>query len=101
MTKLVSCRGLICRLGNQLVLNNTDFDLSHGESVALLGSSGSGKTTLLRVIAGLEVAEHGEVQIDGTPASKDGRLLVPPHRHFQVLRPSVFSPASSNTLSSG
>jgi ABC-type Fe3+/spermidine/putrescine transport system ATPase subunit len=80
MTALVSCRGLVCRLGTQLVLNDTDFDAAEGESIALLGSSGAGKSTLLRVIAGLEVAERGEVFIDRAPASRGGRLLIPPHR---------------------
>lgn len=80
MTALVSCRKVVCRLGKQLVLDGTDFDVTGSESVALLGSSGSGKSTLLRVIAGLEIAERGEILIAGTPASHDGRLLIPPHR---------------------
>jgi len=80
MTPLVSCRALKCRLGNQPVLNSADFDVAKNESVALLGSSGSGKSTLLRVIAGLHVAERGEVLIAGKPASRDGHLLIPPHR---------------------
>jgi len=62
------------------VLNGTHFDVSNGESVALLGSSGSGKSTLLRAIAGLELPERGEVLIDGEPATRHGRLLIPPHR---------------------
>jgi len=80
MTTLISCRGLVCRLGNQVVLNGMDFDVAEGESVALLGGSGSGKSTLLRVIAGLQIAERGEVLIAGKPAARDGRLLIPPHR---------------------
>jgi ABC-type Fe3+/spermidine/putrescine transport system ATPase subunit len=80
MTTRVSSRGLVCRLGKQLVLDGTDFDVHESESVALLGSSGSGKSTLLRVIAGLETLEQGEVIIQGRPATKDGRLLIPPHQ---------------------
>ena len=30
--------------------------------IALLGPSGSGKTTLLRIMAGLEIADQGEVR---------------------------------------
>jgi ABC-type sulfate/molybdate transport systems ATPase subunit len=62
------------------VLNGLDLELSPGESLAILGSSGSGKSTLLRIIAGLEVPERGEVSLDGRPATRDGRLLIPPHR---------------------
>jgi ABC-type sulfate/molybdate transport systems ATPase subunit len=80
MTTWVSCRGLECSLGNQLVLRGTDFEVADSESVALLGSSGSGKSTLLRVIAGLEIARRGDVLIGGKPASSDGRRLIPPHR---------------------
>ncbi len=80
MTTIVSCRRLTCRLGNRLVLRETDFHVTTCESVALLGSSGSGKSTLLRVIAGLETAERGEVLVAGQSASYDGRILIPPHR---------------------
>ena len=80
MTALLSCRGLTCRLGHKLVLHAADFEVRSGESVALLGGSGAGKSTLLRVIAGLQTAERGEVWIAGKPASRDGRLLTPPHR---------------------
>jgi len=80
MTRLVSCRGLVCRLGKQLVLDGADLEMAEGQSVALLGRSGSGKSTLLRVIAGLEIAERGEVLVAGRPATRHGRLLIPPHR---------------------
>jgi len=77
---LVSCRGLICRLGGQLVLNGTDVDIAEGESVAFLGKSGCGKSTLLRIIAGLEIPERGEVLIAGQSATAGGRLQIAPHR---------------------
>ncbi len=80
MTTLISCRGLVCQLGKELVLDGTDFDVVDNESVALLGSSGSGKSTLLRVIAGLQIAERGEVLVAGNPATRDRRLLIPPHQ---------------------
>ncbi len=80
MTTLISCRRLVCRLGKELVLDGTNFDIADNESVALLGSSGGGKSTLLRVIAGLETAQSGEVLIAGKPASRDGRILTAPHR---------------------
>ncbi|CAG0932874.1 partial sulfate transport system ATP-binding protein, partial [Planctomycetaceae bacterium] len=46
------------------VLNDVSFEVREGEIVCLLGPSGCGKTTLLRVIAGLEIADVGDVIFD-------------------------------------
>jgi ABC-type Fe3+/spermidine/putrescine transport system ATPase subunit len=80
MGGLIHCRGLVCRLGGHLVLSGAELDVAPRQSLALLGSSGSGKSTLLRVIAGLEIPEAGEVLIAGLPATRNGRLLIAPHR---------------------
>ena len=48
------------------VLQDLDLQIHAGEMVAIVGSSGSGKTTLLHILAGLDVVDHGRVEISGT-----------------------------------
>ncbi len=47
------------------ILNGVDLDLARGESVGVVGPSGSGKTSLLMVLAGLERATGGTVELAG------------------------------------
>ncbi|MBO6919219.1 MAG: sn-glycerol-3-phosphate ABC transporter ATP-binding protein UgpC [Rhizobiaceae bacterium] len=50
--------------GNVNVLKGIDLDVKDGEFVIFVGPSGCGKSTLLRIIAGLEDATDGTVEID-------------------------------------
>ncbi|MDY8107628.1 ABC transporter ATP-binding protein [Fulvimarina sp. 2208YS6-2-32] len=47
------------------VLKGIDLDVERGHSVGIVGPSGSGKSTLLMVLAGLERADSGEIEIAG------------------------------------
>lgn len=57
--------------GNQTLqaLESINFDLHKGHFISLLGPSGCGKTTFLRIVAGLETATSGSVQIEGQPVN--------------------------------
>jgi sulfate transport system ATP-binding protein len=55
--------------GGFVALEGIDLDIATGELTALLGPSGGGKSTLLRIIAGLEVADTGSVEIEGVDAT--------------------------------
>ena len=62
-------RGLALTLGVAAsrvdVLRGIDLDVGTGEAVGIVGPSGSGKTSLLMVLAGLERATGGQVQVAG------------------------------------
>ncbi len=47
-------------------LRGVDLTIERGGFVGIIGNNGSGKSTLLKVIAGLLVADAGEVHVEGT-----------------------------------
>ena len=64
---LLQARGLVRAFGEgarrRAVLENADFHICRGEHVALLGRSGSGKSTLLNILAGIDRAESGAIEM--------------------------------------
>ncbi|RYD73043.1 MAG: ATP-binding cassette domain-containing protein, partial [Sphingobacteriales bacterium] len=70
------------------VLENINFSLDAGSTMALVGPSGSGKTTLLGLCAGLDSSSTGSmyqpnVNVVGRRTSTDGQQLQP------VQRPAI------------
>ena len=64
------------REGVLTLLDDINFSIASGTSVAILGASGSGKTTLLGLLAGLDTPDQGDVLIDDCVISdldEDGR----------------------------
>jgi putative ABC transport system ATP-binding protein len=47
------------------ILRGIDLDVGRGEYVAVMGASGSGKSTLLGLLAGLDSATSGSINLDG------------------------------------
>ncbi len=48
------------------VLDRVGFSVERGQSLGIVGPSGSGKTSLLMVLSGLERADEGKIEINGT-----------------------------------
>ena len=51
--------------GGFTAVNDVDFAVEKGETVAIIGPSGSGKSTLLRCINGLEEITSGDIDLKG------------------------------------
>jgi len=57
--------GVSRRWGDVMALDRIALDVAPGRFTVLLGPSGCGKSTCLRIIAGLEMASEGRVEIGG------------------------------------
>jgi multiple sugar transport system ATP-binding protein len=71
----LTIRDVSKRYGPVPVLKGVNLDIESGEFAILVGPSGCGKSTLLNIIAGLDHADQGSIEIGGRPmagvAAKD------------------------------
>lgn len=62
----IDAQGLEIRIGARTLLNPTDFHVTKGDRIGLVGRNGAGKTTLTRVITGETLPSAGTVRVSGT-----------------------------------
>jgi iron(III) transport system ATP-binding protein len=82
---MIKLTGLVKRYPGRAVganaVDGIDLEVGEGKLTTLLGPSGCGKTTTLRLIAGLERADAGTVEIGGQVVSDPARgIFIGPHR---------------------
>jgi len=62
---IIAVRNLKVGYGENVILQNVNFQVRQGEVFVILGGSGSGKSTLLKNLIGLYTPLEGEVWIEG------------------------------------
>jgi len=65
--------------GTLTILDGVSFEITAGETVAIIGASGAGKSTLLALLAGLDEPSSGKTWLNGsdlTSLDEDGRAAV-------------------------
>lgn len=95
----IEIRNVSRRFGSFVALDDVTVSIPTGQLTALLGPSGGGKSTLLRIIAGLDDADEGTIEIEGddatgVPAQKRNVGFVFQHyaafKHLTVYRNVAF-----------
>jgi NitT/TauT family transport system ATP-binding protein len=66
----IRIRDLVKTFGELVAVDHVSIDIAPGEFFMIVGPSGCGKTTLLRILAGLETASSGTIEVD-VPAGSD------------------------------
>jgi NitT/TauT family transport system ATP-binding protein len=66
----IRIRDLCKTFGDFVAVDRVSLDIAPGEFFMIVGPSGCGKTTLLRILADLETATSGELEVD-VPAGSD------------------------------
>ena len=66
----IRIRDLVKTFGELVAVDHVSVDIAPGEFFMIVGPSGCGKTTLLRILAGLETATTGTIEID-VPTGSD------------------------------
>jgi simple sugar transport system ATP-binding protein len=65
-TPIISIRGLHKWYSGVYALNGIDLDLEPG---GLVGDKWAGKLTLIKVLSGIELADSGEIRVEGRPVA--------------------------------
>ena len=61
---MINVRHLSKRFGDNVVLDDINFDIEKGDVIAIIGPSGTGKSTLLRCLDLLEHPEQGSISFE-------------------------------------
>ncbi len=86
---LITLQDAQLAFGHVALLDHTDFALEAQERIGLIGRNGTGKSSLLKILAGLERADDGVLQVQGGL-----RVAYVPQEPVLDLASTVFEMAS-------
>ena len=66
----ITADGLTKRFGGRAALDGVSFEIEDGAFVVFLGATGAGKTTLVRLLAGVDFADAGRLEFDGSDVTR-------------------------------
>lgn len=73
---LLNIENISYQLNKTNILQNINFKVYSGKSIALLGTNGAGKTTLLRLLLGLISPNSGTIYLLGKPLTQWSRQAI-------------------------
>lgn len=71
----IKAKALNIGFKDETIVSNINFELSTGQSLALIGTNGSGKTTLLKTLVGLLAPLNGELTVLGESPINSSRRV--------------------------
>lgn len=92
---IINVKKLSKTMQKTTILNNINLDFEGGKIYGLYGINGSGKTMLLRALAGIIIANEGQIIIDGQQLHKD--ISFPPKMGLIIENTSMLEAYSAKT----
>lgn len=77
--------------GEEKVLDNINFSVNPGETIALVGATGSGKTTIVSLISRFYNINSGKIEIDGVDINTVTILSLRKQMGVMLQDPFIFS----------
>lgn len=72
---LIDVRGLVRNFGAVQAVRDVSFAIQRGQVVGLIGANGAGKTTMMRILATLDMPDHGTATIGGADLIEDPNAI--------------------------
>ena len=97
----IEFRNVGFRYDDKVILNNINFTIEKGKTIALVGSSGAGKSTLADLIPRFHDVTEGEVLVDGINIKDYSLHSVREHMGIVTQEPILFNDTIARNIALG